>query len=282
MIKVSYDIQSHGHVQRNTGTKPEGALTSATIVFYDSTHISSSLLTADQLPTCPYFFPTRDMTDQSGCTRFWARFEHALQAYQTTTGVILAEHPLAVQLQSCRSIDSMTTILQYEARAFSDLPESDRMMKAIQSIVSILCAISVTTSLRDATGLVRDEALIACFYIPDMMFRHSHLRKQYLRASLSYLLYVPFLSSYLGILETSVNQASQGVISSFDALVELVDSIERFLSRLDVYTQITPTPSINEIVVKIMVELLSTLVLVTKELKQGRSSESFLADLTSC
>jgi hypothetical protein len=69
-----------------------------------------------------------------------------------------------------------------------------------------------------------------------------------------------------------VNQAAQGVISSFGALVELVESIERFLSRLDVYTRITPTPSINEVVVKIMAELLSTLALVTKELKQGRSS----------
>ena len=78
-----------------------------------------------------------------------------------------------------------------------------------------------------------------------------------------------------------MNQASQGVISSLDALVELVESIERFLSRLDIYTRITPTPSINEIVVKIMAELLSTLALVTKELKQGRSSESLLADLTS-
>jgi hypothetical protein len=33
----------------------------------------------------------------------------------------------------------------------------------------------------------------------------------------------------------------------------------------------------DEIVVKIMVELLSMLALTTKELKQGRSSESFLA-----
>ena len=127
-------------------------------------------------PHLPIFF--RDMTDQSGSTHFWARFEHALQAYQTTTGVILAEHPLAVQLQSCRSIDSMTTILQYEARAFSDLPASDRILKAIESIVSILCAISATPSFCDAAGLVRDEALIACFHIPDMIYSHSHLRKQ--------------------------------------------------------------------------------------------------------
>jgi hypothetical protein len=35
----------------------------------------------------------------------------------------------------------------------------------------------------------------------------------------------------------------------------------------------------TEIVVKIMVELLSTLALVTKQIKQGRSSESVFADV---
>ncbi len=37
----------------------------------------------------------------------------------------------------------------------------------------------------------------------------------------------------------------------------------------------------DEMVVKIMVELLSTLALAIKELKRGRSSESVLADLVT-
>jgi len=64
------------------------------------------------------------------------------------------------------------------------------------------------------------------------------------------------------------------VVNSYDALVDLLEAIERFFKRLDIYTEIPPTPAMDELVVKIMVELLSTLALATKALKQGRSSES--------
>ena len=74
-----------------------------------------------------------------------------------------------------------------------------------------------------------------------------------------------------------VSQAFEGVSSDFDSLVDLLESIEHFLSRLDIYTKIPPTPAMTEIVVKIMVELLSTLALVTKQIKQGRSSEFVFA-----
>jgi hypothetical protein len=69
-----------------------------------------------------------------------------------------------------------------------------------------------------------------------------------------------------------VYQAAEGMNSSYDALVDLLESIEHFLMRLDIYTHIPHTPALDEMVVKIIVELLSTLALVTKELKQGRTS----------
>jgi len=69
------------------------------------------------------------------------------------------------------------------------------------------------------------------------------------------------------------------MISDCDSLVDLLESIEHFLNRLDIYTQIPPTPTIDEMVDKILVELISTLALVTKRLKQRRSSESILTDV---
>jgi len=75
-----------------------------------------------------------------------------------------------------------------------------------------------------------------------------------------------------------VHQAAKGVVDSYDGLVDLLEAIEHFLKRLDIYTELPPTPTMDELVVKIMVELLSTVALATKELKQG-SSESVLADV---
>jgi hypothetical protein len=71
-------------------------------------------------------------------------------------------------------------------------------------------------------------------------------------------------------------QAVKDVGASYDALVDLLESIELFLVRLDIYTRISPTAAMAGIIVKIMVELLSTLALVTKQVKQKRTSESDL------
>jgi hypothetical protein len=70
-------------------------------------------------------------------------------------------------------------------------------------------------------------------------------------------------------------QAVKDVGASYDALVDLFESIEHFLNRLEIYTKIPSTVAITEIIVKILVELLSTLALATKQIKQGRLSKSF-------
>ena len=69
-------------------------------------------------------------------------------------------------------------------------------------------------------------------------------------------------------------QAVKDVNSSYDALVDLLESIEHFLNRLDIYTKIPPTGAMVEIIVKIMVELLSTVALITKQIRQKRPSKS--------
>ena len=78
-----------------------------------------------------------------------------------------------------------------------------------------------------------------------------------------------------------VHQVANGVIASYDAVADLFEAIENFLKRLDIYTKIPPTPAMDEVLVKIMVELISTLALATAELRQGRPSESFLAGMFS-
>lgn len=77
--------------------------------------------------------------------------------------------------------------------------------------------------------------------------------------------------------DTQVNQAAKGINLNPNALADLLESIEHCLKRVDVYTRIPPTPAMNAAVSKIIVELLSTLALATKNLKHGRSSESVLA-----
>ncbi len=76
-----------------------------------------------------------------------------------------------------------------------------------------------------------------------------------------------------------VSQAFKGADSDLDAVVELLESIEHFLKRIDIYTKVPSTEAMTEIVVKILVELLSTLGLATKQVRQGRPSESVFTDV---
>ena len=71
-------------------------------------------------------------------------------------------------------------------------------------------------------------------------------------------------------------QAAKGVSASYDALFELFECIGSFLKRLEIYTKISLSTSMTEIIAKIMVELLSILGQAKKQIKHGRLSKQFL------
>jgi hypothetical protein len=62
------------------------------------------------------------------------------------------------------------------------------------------------------------------------------------------------------------------VRASYDALVELFERIESFFKNFGVYTQISFTLEMAEVVVKIAIEVLSILSIATKEVNRRRSS----------
>jgi hypothetical protein len=53
-----------------------------------------------------------------------------------------------------------------------------------------------------------------------------------------------------------------------------------FLKRLDIYTnlKVSPTKAMTEMIVKLLVVLISTLAVATKQIKQGRFSEPIIRD----
>ena len=80
--------------------------------------------------------------------------------------------------------------------------------------------------------------------------------------------------------DVKVNQGANGVITSCDVLADMIESIEHFVNRLKIYAETSHSiPAVDEIVVKLMVELISTLALVTRNLKKRRLRESFRANM---
>ena len=69
------------------------------------------------------------------------------------------------------------------------------------------------------------------------------------------------------------SQAANNVISSQDKLIDLFNLIERYFHRLEIYTTLTPTKAMKDIIVEIMVEVLTILALATNDVKRGGLSE---------
>ena len=95
------------------------------------------------------------MSDQSGSSRL-ALFEPVLRDYEEQTGISLAKHPLAEQFQKCKSIESVTALLQeqLEARSFSKFQRSNKIMEPLKSIVSALSRVSTIAALDHNVGMV--------------------------------------------------------------------------------------------------------------------------------
>jgi hypothetical protein len=68
-------------------------------------------------------------------------------------------------------------------------------------------------------------------------------------------------------------QAANDASASHDKLIDLFNRIEHFFRRLEIYTSVTPTNAMSDMVIEIMVEVLTILAIATKEMKRGRFSE---------
>ncbi|KAI0264553.1 hypothetical protein BGY98DRAFT_1192114 [Russula aff. rugulosa BPL654] len=69
--------------------------------------------------------------------------------------------------------------------------------------------------------------------------------------------------------------AAKDARASRDKLIDLFNCIERFFQRIEIYTGITPTMAMTNIIVDIMVEVLTILAIATKEVKRGRLKRYF-------
>ena len=109
------------------------------------------------------------MNDRPGSSHLQALFKVALRDYEVTTNLTLAKHPLAEQLGNCHSVESVTALLQYQVQSMREFSGSSKMMKLVESTVSVLHRLSAIDALGVAIGLVRRRMLIEAFHFSDIV-----------------------------------------------------------------------------------------------------------------
>jgi len=175
------------------------------------------------------------MSQLSSSASFHSLFNAALHDYAKRTGRKLDEDPLAKQFERCNSSEAIFSVLQEQARRFHEFRGRDgKIVKSLKSAINVLYTLSISAALGEGIGIPWPpaKAVFAAFSI--------------------------------------LLAAVKDVDASYDALLELFESIERFLSRLGIYMGIPLTPAMTDVVIKILVEILSTLGLATKQAQQGR------------
>ena len=148
-------------------------------------------------------------------------------------------------------------------------------MKPLKCAVYVLHMLSSGTALGEGIGLVHCRPY-HCFF--SLMYNtKSFPPARAVFAAFVILLTVSLLFSFTCPYpyDTPGCQAASDVSMSYDTLVDLFESIEIFLCRLDIYTRIPLTAAMAHIVIKILTEVLATLALATRQVKQGRLSEFF-------
>jgi hypothetical protein len=80
-----------------------------------------------------------------------AALSRALGDYKEKTGNGLLDHPLAIEMQRCDSVDAIKAIFQSQAEAFQQFRDGDKkLMRWIIRVVEVLYTVSETLG-----GMVR-------------------------------------------------------------------------------------------------------------------------------
>jgi hypothetical protein len=101
------------------------------------------------------------MADQPRSARLQQLFEPSLLAYETKTTIELAEHSLAIRFQH---YDDVTSLLQGQVQAFSDIQQNDRIINSIKTIVTILSPLSSAASFVEPFSVVPPKGDYGMFY----------------------------------------------------------------------------------------------------------------------
>ena len=94
------------------------------------------------------------MSDLPESSHLQVLFDAALHDYEKQTGIALAKHPLAEQLQDCDSVDSYTTVLHEQTQTFKEFRGNDNVLRSLKVAVSVLHKLSAAANFV-SIGLVR-------------------------------------------------------------------------------------------------------------------------------
>ena len=104
------------------------------------------------------------MTTLEESSAFESLFQSALDEYENQTGIDLRRHPLALQLDGCDSVQSLTEVLQQQAQAFHEFRGgNNKIITLLKHAAQALYKLSTPVVHAQAIGLVRPKSLCVLY-----------------------------------------------------------------------------------------------------------------------
>jgi hypothetical protein len=203
-------------------------------------------------------------------------FETALNDFEKRTGTNLVQHEIIDKLVNCESADSIMDVVQQQAQAFRKFRgDGGKLLMWLNRTAKVLYTLSTSDVVKEGVSLV---CVYSLRWQPprNLLFLQPLPPARAIFAGLAILLGVcvlPEFSREDSFDTCGLHQTIKDISKSYDALIDLFESFESFVRRLDIYTKIPSTTVISEIIVKILIEMLSTISLAIQQAKQGRLSE---------
>ena len=230
-------------------------------------------LPSAQISLSAFILMSHTQSSAPPSSNFHVIFNNALDTYRKRTKEDLLTHPLAARLQACDTPRAILTILQEEIH--DGLDPSYRGVKRwsrwLDPTVNVLFAFSVTIGagvglvcLRTGVRLISSDIHLADIFARECDFYWC--RRPPFSACTPLNMSAWVVTAYL-------TQVVKDVQASQSAILEIFERIKMSFRRLEVYTEVEPTPEMMDMMVEITVEVLSILGIVTKEIKQGRISK---------
>ncbi|KAI0292980.1 hypothetical protein B0F90DRAFT_1822471 [Multifurca ochricompacta] len=166
-------------------------------------------------------------------------FDTTFSDYEKQTGINLVEHQFSTTLNNCDTVDSIVATFRNLIQALNILRVEDAttIMECLKRIVYLLHLLS-------ANRILGGVGTQPSFSLDKVIF------------------------AGLGVLLIAVDGSQ--VSANYDMLIDLFRSLETFLKRLNTRIKIPLTTTTTVTVVRILLQLLSTLGLATQQVNQGR------------
>ena len=212
-------------------------------------------------------------TTSTSHSNFASVFNAALEKYNRKTKQDLAKHPLLPRLQSCNSPEAILVALREQTPNVNQSQNGgdDGLTTWVTPIVNVLYSFSAT--LGGVVGLVNIHIshyhiVRSNIYLSGIPTSEHNFYGNWRPSPGPCRSPFPYTTNF-----DTMTQAAKDTGATRDKLTDVFNSIERFFQRLEIYTGITPTTAMTNMIVDIMVEVLTILAMATKEVKRGRLSE---------